>query len=140
MSKPDTDAESHPYSGPPIARLFMNMFTPEYADSMAILAYSAYGKSNGFSFADVASMAISNIWRGISSDMIPPREEMERKIDDHHKWIAGRVYQYDHTDVSAVKQAEFQGFLHDAAGTGMENLGWTRLCLSFSRISSAGFD
>lgn len=30
----------------------------------------------------------------------------------------------DKIDVSMVKQWEYQSFLHEAAGTGMENLGW----------------
>lgn len=123
-SKPPTDVAGHTYGGPPIARLYKNMFPPAHADSIAILAYSSYGKNNGFSFADVTSMAISNIWRGVSASMLPSRAEMERQIDADQSWVASRWYRYNHTDVSAVKQWEFQGFLHEAAGTGMENLGW----------------
>ncbi|KAF6825918.1 dimethylaniline monooxygenase 2 [Colletotrichum plurivorum] len=123
-SKPKTDKAGHPFGGPPIARLYMNIFPPAHADSIAILAYSTYGKNNGFSFSDVTSMAISNIWRGVSADMIPSRPEMERAIDRHHQWIAGRWNQENRSDVASVKQWEFQGFLHKAAGTGMENLGW----------------
>ena len=124
MSKPENDGKGHAYGGPPIARLYKNMFPPAHADSVAILAYSAYGKNNGFSFADVVSMAVSNIWRGVSSDMLPSRAEMERQINENQAWVAGRWHMYNHTEVSAVKQWEFQGFLHEAAGTGMENLGW----------------
>ncbi|TID06233.1 Dimethylaniline monooxygenase [N-oxide-forming] 5 [Colletotrichum higginsianum] len=124
MSKPATDTAGNPYGGRPIARLYMNLFPPSHADSIAILAYSMYGKNNGFSFSDVTSMAISNIWRGISADMMPPRREMERAIDRHHQWIADRWTLENRSDPSAVKQWEFQGFLHKAAGTGMENLGW----------------
>ncbi|KAF9880506.1 dimethylaniline monooxygenase 2 [Colletotrichum karsti] len=123
-SKPETDGKGHPYGGAPMHRLYMNMFPPAHADSIAILAYSAFGKNNGFSFSDVTSMAVSNIWRGVSADMIPPRPEMERAIDRHQQWVAGRWYQENRFDPSAVKQWEFQGFLHKAAGTGMENLGW----------------
>jgi dimethylaniline monooxygenase (N-oxide forming) len=124
MSTPKTDEQGNPYGGQPIARLYKNIFPPAHADSIAILAYSAYGKNNGFSFADVTSMAISNIWRGVSADLIPNREEMERSIDEHQAWIASRWYLDNRIDVSAVKQWEFQGFLHEAAGTGLENLGW----------------
>ncbi|KAF7547917.1 hypothetical protein G7046_g8860 [Stylonectria norvegica] len=123
-SKPDTDAHGNPYGGLAMPRLYMNTFPPQYADSMAILIASTFGKNNGFSFADVISMAISNIWRGVSSDMIPSIPEIEKAIDDHQKWIAGRWSKESTTDVNAVKQWEFQGFLHDAAGTGLENLGW----------------
>ncbi|TDZ60899.1 Monooxygenase aurF [Colletotrichum trifolii] len=123
-SRPDADAAGKAYKGPPIARLYMNIFPPAHADSIAVLAYSTYGKNNGFSFSDVTAMAISNIWRGVSADMIPPRSEMERAIDRHQRWIAGRVNLEKRSDVASVKQWEFQGFLHEAAGTGMENLGW----------------
>ncbi|KAI2617883.1 putative dimethylaniline monooxygenase [Hypoxylon sp. NC1633] len=116
--------ESRPanYGGPPIARLWMNLFPPKYADSTCLLCYSMFGKNNGFSFSDVVSMAVSNIWRGVHP--IPSQEEMEKQIDSHHKWVAARWSLDNNADVSAVKQWEFQGFLHDAAGTGLENLGW----------------
>ncbi|KAF0327426.1 dimethylaniline monooxygenase 2 [Colletotrichum asianum] len=123
-SKPKTDLAGNAYGGPPLQRLYMNIFPPAHWDSIAVLAYSAFGKNNGFSFSDVTSMAISNVWRGVSSDMIPPRAEMDRVIDKHHQWVAGRWFKEPRTDVSAVKQWEFQGFLHKTAGTGMENLGW----------------
>lgn len=123
-SKPKTDTSGNPYGGQPIARLYMNLFPPAHADSIAILAYSMFGKNNGFSFSDVTSMAISNIWRGVSADMIPSVPEMERAIDRHQQWIADRWTLEKRSDPSSVKQWEFQGFLHKAAGTGMENLGW----------------
>jgi dimethylaniline monooxygenase (N-oxide forming) len=123
-SSPEADVHGNAYGGREIPRLYMNIFPPKYADSMAILIASTYGKNNGFSFADVISMAISNIWRGVSSDMIPSAPEMDRAIDAHQKWIAGRWTKENTTDPCAVKQWEFQGFLHDAAGTGLENLGW----------------
>lgn len=113
---------AHNYKGPEIRRLYMNLFPPAYADSCVMLCYSAYGKNNGFSFADVTSMAISNAWRGI--EKLPSRRDMESWIDKHQEWIAGRWALDPTTSVGAVKQWEFQGWLHKAAGTGMENLGW----------------
>lgn len=110
------------YAGPPIYRMYLNMFPPRYADSCALLNYSAYGKNNGFSFADVTSSAVSSVFRGIEA--LPAREEMERHIDNHQEWVAERWKLDPHCDTSMVKQWEFQGFLHRAAGTGMENLGW----------------
>ncbi|KLU83922.1 flavin containing monooxygenase 9 [Magnaporthiopsis poae ATCC 64411] len=110
------------YSGPPLYRLYMNMFPPAYADSCALLCYSAFGKSNGFTFADLTAMAISNVFQGVEPQ--PSRKEMERHIDLHQRWVASRWRQENSTDTSCVKQWEFQGWLHQAAGTGMENLGW----------------
>ena len=124
MSAPAVDNKGKPYSGGSMARLYMNIFPPAHADSIAILAYSGFGKNNGFSFSDVTSMAISNIWRGVSADMLPSRADMERKVDSHQAWVASRYNLFPLIDLSMVKQWEFQGFLHEAAGTGLENLGW----------------
>ncbi|KAK2616624.1 hypothetical protein QQS21_000447 [Conoideocrella luteorostrata] len=115
---------SHGYDGAPMHRLYMNLFPPQYADSCALLCYSAFGKNNGFSFSDVMSMAISNIWRGVSSDMIPNKPEMEHWIDERQEWVASRWALDNACDISMVRQWEFQPWLHEAAGTGMENLGW----------------
>ncbi|KAK3942658.1 flavin-containing monooxygenase 9 [Diplogelasinospora grovesii] len=110
------------YGGPDMHRLYMNLFPPQYADSCVMLCYSAFGKNNGWSFADVTAWAVSNVWRGVGP--LPPREEMEKHIDAHQKWVAEK-WDLDHyCDVSMVKQWEFQQWLHKAAGTGMENLGW----------------
>ncbi|KAI0129775.1 putative dimethylaniline monooxygenase [Xylariales sp. AK1849] len=110
------------YDGIDMVRMWMNMFPPKYADSICMLCHSSYGKNNGFSFSDVTSMAVSNVWRGVHP--LPSREEMEKDIDVHHGWVASRWRLDNNVDVSMVKQWEFQGWLHQAAGTGMENVGW----------------
>lgn len=113
----------HDYDGPELARLWMNIFPPQYADSMALLCHSAYGKNNGFSFNDVQSMAISNIFRGVHP--LPTEKNMGSWIEAHHAWLASRWQEEPlGFNASAVKTWEFQQFLHDAAGTGMENLGY----------------
>ncbi|KAM7221859.1 dimethylaniline monooxygenase [Rhypophila decipiens] len=110
------------YKGPPLYRLYMNMFPPEYADSLAVLTHSAFGKSNGFSFGTVIGWAVSNVFRGV--EPLPPLSLMNAQIDAHHDWIASRWKMDPATDTSAVKQWEYSAWLHNAAGTGMENLGW----------------
>ena len=114
-----------PGGGEPMFRLWMNLFPPRYADSCALLCYSAFGKSNGFSFTDVTSMAVSNVFR--HAHPLPSLNAMNSWIEDHHNWVASR-WKLDHSiDTSMVKHWEFQGWLHEAAGTGMENLsifGW----------------
>ncbi|KAK0615600.1 putative dimethylaniline monooxygenase [Bombardia bombarda] len=127
VAAPFMEADGKPkgvdtYRGPPLYRLYMNLFPPRYADSCVLLCYSAFGKNNGFGFADVTSWAVSNVWRGVEG--LPPRAEMERHIDEHQRWVAARWALDKSSDMSAVKQWEFQGWLHRAAGTGMENLGW----------------
>ncbi|KAJ5722963.1 dimethylaniline monooxygenase [Penicillium malachiteum] len=108
--------------GPTVRLLWKNIFPPKYADSIAMLCYSAYGKNNGFSFCDVSSMAISNIWRG--AHPLPSREQMEREIDEHHRWVISNWEMENTIDPSMVRSWDYQGFVHAAAGTGMENLGW----------------
>jgi dimethylaniline monooxygenase (N-oxide forming) len=110
------------YDGPPLVRLWMNMFPPTYADSIVMLYHSAFGKSNGFSFCDVRSMAVSNIWRGVHP--LPSLQEREAQVDDHNEWLASWWRLEHNIDVFMVRQWIFQGFLHEAAGTGMYNLGW----------------
>jgi dimethylaniline monooxygenase (N-oxide forming) len=110
------------YGGPPMYRLWMNLFPPRYVDSCALLSYSTFGKNNGISFGEVLAMAVSNVWRGV--EPVPSREGMERHIDDHQKWVASRWALDPQCDTGMVKQWEFQQWLHNAAGTGMENLGW----------------
>lgn len=111
------------YDGPDLVRLWMNIFPPQHATSIAMLCYSAYGKNNGFSFNDVQSMAVSNIFRGVHP--LPSRAEMNTTISSHHEWLASR-WRLDPLgfNPSAVKTWEFQNFLHEVAGTGMQNLGW----------------
>jgi len=111
------------YGGPPLPRLYMNMFPPRYADTCALLCHSAFGKNNGFSFADVTAWAVSNVWRGVTP--LPSKADMEAQIDAHHVWVARDCWLRDpFCDTSMVRQWEWQRWLHGAAGTGMEALGW----------------
>lgn len=113
---------AHGYSGEPIYRLYMNMFPPRYTDSCVLICYSAFGKSNGFSFGDLTAMAVSNVWRGV--EKLPTRAEIDHHIDAHQAWVASRWKMEPNIDTSMVKAWEFQGWLHRAAGTGLENIGW----------------
>ncbi|CAM1508643.1 Fc.00g054910.m01.CDS01 [Cosmosporella sp. VM-42] len=113
---------AHNYQGQPIRRLYMNVFPPKFADSCAMLCYSAFGRNNGFSFSDVMSMAVSNVWRGVSK--LPTYDDMEKWVDHHQNWVARNWTMELNLDVSMVKQYEFQPWMHLQAGTGMENLGW----------------
>lgn len=123
---PSSSSSSAPpdmeYTGPDLPRLYMNLFPPTHASSIVLLCHSALGKNNGFSFSDVTSMAVSNIWRRTSP--LPAAREMEAWIDAHHAWVVSRWCLDRRIDLSMVKTWEYQAFLHEAAGTGMENLGW----------------
>jgi dimethylaniline monooxygenase (N-oxide forming) len=49
---------------------------------------------------------------------------MQAEVDLHHKWVVSQRKIDPYTDASKVSQGKFQGFLHDATGTGMDNVGW----------------
>lgn len=90
---------------------------------MAFLCHSAYGKNNGFSFNDVQSMAVSNIFSGTHA--LPSLAEMTAQVAAHHEWLAARWRAEPlGFEPSAVQTWQYQAFLHEVAGTGMENLGW----------------
>ncbi|KAL5113659.1 hypothetical protein ACEQ8H_008446 [Pleosporales sp. CAS-2024a] len=113
------------YDGPPLANLYMNIFPPDYARSLAILSYCSYCKTNGFSFNDVMSLAVSNVFRGAHT--LPSLPAMTRDMHAHHDWLAA-VYRQDTTpgsfDPNMVQGWRFHRQIHDAAGTGMDALGW----------------
>lgn len=113
------------YDGPSLANLYMNIFPPDYTDSMAILCYCSYCKTNGFSSNDVMSVAVSNVFRG--AHRLPSKPDMIKEIHKHHDWLAS-VYREDKTqgsfDPNMVQGWRFNSQIHDAAGTGLEALGW----------------
>ncbi|KAF9739570.1 hypothetical protein PMIN03_008993 [Paraphaeosphaeria minitans] len=70
-------------------------------------------------------MAVSNDFRG--AHPLPSLCTLEPEVDAHHTWLATR-WDADRTDGSfdrsMVRNWEFrQGFLNEAAGTGMESPG-----------------
>jgi dimethylaniline monooxygenase (N-oxide forming) len=105
----------------------MNIFPPAYSDSMAILCYCSYWKANSFSFNDVMSLAVSNVFRG--AHRLPSIPDMRKEIDQHHDWLASVHHEdkaQDSFDPNMVQGWRFNRQIHDAAGTGMEALGWGR--------------
>ncbi|KAK0709285.1 hypothetical protein B0T26DRAFT_653163 [Lasiosphaeria miniovina] len=109
-------------AGPPKQpRLYLNMFPPAYADSCVVQTHCLFGKNNGFNFGDVTAWAVGNLWRGTVT--APSHAAMEAQVDGHHAWLAARWDEDQHCDLSAVRQWEYQQWIHGAAGTSMENLG-----------------
>ncbi|KAK3375858.1 hypothetical protein B0T24DRAFT_676762 [Lasiosphaeria ovina] len=107
-------AQSTKVEGPPKQPgLYLNMSPSAYADSCVVQTHCLFGKNN-----DVTAWAVGNLWRA------PSRAAMEAQVDGHHAWLAGRWDEDRHCDLSAVRQWEYQQWIHGAAGTGMENLGW----------------
>jgi dimethylaniline monooxygenase (N-oxide forming) len=110
------------YDGPAIPRLFLQVFPPEYADSMAVL--TSFGVTDNFWVSsELCSMAIAQLWSDKSQ--FPSRQRMESSID-RQKRMNVILWQRDPSTKQGVVYArEFYGFMHTAAGTGvLETLGW----------------
>ncbi|KAK9366663.1 flavin monooxygenase-like protein [Lipomyces kononenkoae] len=105
----------------PFPRLYQNIFSPDYPESMAFLNNWAY-TVGVFPIADLASMAIAQVWKGAFS--LPPKDEMNREIDAHYNWL-GSVAKGDTLYPGMVQEGPWLHWLNDAAGTGVnENLGF----------------
>ena len=82
-----TQAAAEPknsYQGPPLARLYQNIFPPKYADSLAYMNYVAL-TDGATTVIDLTAMAIAQIWKG--SYKLPSEQEMNVAIDKHHEWV-----------------------------------------------------
>ncbi|KAF1972582.1 FAD/NAD(P)-binding domain-containing protein [Bimuria novae-zelandiae CBS 107.79] len=99
-----------------------------YTADLTVAPFLSSSRPPNYSGPELLPMAVSNIFR--HAHPLPSLTQMESAVDAHHAWLAAR-YAADTTpgsfDRSMVKSWEFQGFLHEAAGTGMENLGEPRL-------------
>jgi dimethylaniline monooxygenase (N-oxide forming) len=110
-----------PYRGPPLARLYQNIFPVKYADSVAYMNYIAL-TDGAITVIDLASMAIAQIWKGNSR--LPSRKEMNETIDKHQKWVKG-LADGDTVYAGIVRPGLWYAFLNSAAGTQVdEKLGY----------------
>ncbi|KAJ8104402.1 flavin monooxygenase-like protein [Lipomyces tetrasporus] len=105
----------------PFPRLYQNIFPPEYSDSIAFLNNWAFAVGT-FPIADLASMAIAQVWRGTFA--LPSREDMDREIDVNHLWLRSLAKE-ESVYPAIVPEGPWLHWLHKAAGTGVnENLGY----------------
>ncbi|MCJ1355306.1 MAG: hypothetical protein MMC33_005297 [Icmadophila ericetorum] len=128
---PDVNPTDHPstldfikrvgYNGPPLPRLYQNIFPPEFPDSIAFL--NCFALTEGVvPMADLASMAIAQVWAG--HYQLPSKEAMNTAIDKNHLWVAA-LARDDKVYAGIVDDGPWLRFLNDAAGTGVnENLGY----------------
>lgn len=106
---------------PPLPRLYQNIFSPEYPDSLAYLCNWYLGDGLNV-IADLASMAIAQVWKGTFP--LPPQEQMIREIDAHHAWVR-KIAGTDGTFPQIVQQGPWINWLNAAAGTSVnEYLGY----------------
>ncbi|KAF5022589.1 hypothetical protein F66182_5360 [Fusarium sp. NRRL 66182] len=107
--------------GKPLARLYQNVFSLDYPDSLAFMGTVAFATA-AFPLYDLCSMAIAQVWKGNSS--LPSVQEMNHAVDQQHDFICSIA-----KDGSAVpgwvRQAEWLAWADEAAGTRVnEHLGW----------------
>ncbi|CAK7235257.1 hypothetical protein SBRCBS47491_009231 [Sporothrix bragantina] len=111
--------------GKPLARLYRNIFSLDYPDSLAFMGAAAF-PTPAFQLYDIASMAVAQIW-GVephNTSSLPSLAEMNRDVDEKHAWIinfarTGPVYP------QLTRQFEWLSWADAAAGTNVEtNLGW----------------
>ncbi|KAL1888101.1 hypothetical protein Sste5346_009788 [Sporothrix stenoceras] len=111
--------------GKPLARLYRNVFSLDYPDSLAFMGAAAFA-TPAFQLYDIASMAVAQVWgvEAHNTSTLPPKAEMERHVDEQHAWIleyarTGPVYP------QLTKQFEWLAWADEAAGTNVgANLGW----------------
>lgn len=126
----DTTDPSQP---PHLPRLFRLLFPPKHASSIAFLSHLA-PQENAWCVAELASMAIAQIWaaesakdtpgEALPSDyrkpaLLPSVEEMEAEVDGYHKWWRG-LWDKDRSALEGyVPGHTWYRFLHEMAGTGV---------------------
>lgn len=72
--------------GRPLPRLYQNVFSIDRPDSLAFVG-CAWFATGAFTVADIASMCITQVWRGKSR--LPPPSAMERWMDGQTAWLTG---------------------------------------------------
>lgn len=107
--------------GKPLPRLYKNIFSLDFPDSLAFMGCVAFATSS-FPLYDIASMALAQIWNGNSP--LPEQAEMERAVDKQHAWVC-ETARTGSAVPGWVKQGEWVAWANEAAGTGLnEKLGW----------------
>nr|XP_036575309.1 uncharacterized protein CTRU02_14739 [Colletotrichum truncatum]KAF6781862.1 hypothetical protein CTRU02_14739 [Colletotrichum truncatum] len=107
--------------GKPLPRLYQNLLSLKYPQSLAFMGCVVF-PSPAFQLYDVASMVVTQIWKGNSP--LPPQEEMERAVDKHHAWMV-ELAKKDTVFAQLVNGHEWTAWANEMAGTGInEYLGW----------------
>lgn len=105
----------------PLARLYQNIFSVQYADSLAYLNYVAL-TDGAITVSDLAAMALAQIWKG--GYTLPTQDEMNVEIDKHHEWVK-ELGKDDSVYTGIVRPGTWYAFLNSATGTSVdENLGY----------------
>lgn len=112
-----------PGEAAPLPNLYMGIFPPEHADSVAIIS-NVHLNGPQIPGRELAAMAVGQIWAGNSS--LPSNSAMVAWVDEHQTWLKKRIAQAHGLHRGEVPSNQWMYFIHDAAGTGLyDNIGWT---------------
>lgn len=114
--------------GKPLPRLYKNIFSLDYPDSLAVLG-PAFFLQSAMTPYDLATMAIAQIWKGNYS--LPPLQEMTAEVDERHAWLASRAKEGT-TMPGLIREQQWMAWANEAAGTGVgSNIGWGSAAWAF---------
>jgi dimethylaniline monooxygenase (N-oxide forming) / hypotaurine monooxygenase len=112
-----------PGEAAPLPNLYMGIFPPEHADSVAIIS-NVHLNGAQIPGRELSAMAVAQIWAGNSS--LPSRSEMNIWVDKHQQWLGNRIARAHGLHRGEVPSIQWMYFVHDAAGTGLyDNIGWS---------------
>ncbi|KAE9365072.1 FAD/NAD(P)-binding domain-containing protein [Stipitochalara longipes BDJ] len=112
-----------PGEAAPLPNLYMGIFPPEHADSIAIMS-NVHLNGAQIPGRELTAMAIAQIWAGNSA--LPPRPAMDAWVSKHQVWLGKRIARAHGLHRGDVVSREWMYFVHDAAGTGLyDNIGWS---------------
>ncbi|RKL20363.1 hypothetical protein BFJ68_g3069 [Fusarium oxysporum] len=114
-------AEAIGSRGKPLPRLYQNVFSLDYPDSLAFMGNLLVATS-AFPNSDLCTMAIAQIWRGNSP--LPSIDEMNRATDKQHELIC-KLANEGSVSPGWLRQADWLAWADKAAGAQVyEHLGW----------------
>lgn len=114
-------AEAIGSRGKPLPRLYQNVFSLDYPDSLAFMGNLLVATS-AFPISDICTMAIAQIWKGNSP--LPSIDEMNRATDKHHETIC-KLANRGSVVPGWLRQSDWLAWADKAAGSHVyEHLGW----------------
>ncbi|KAH7150306.1 flavin monooxygenase-like protein [Dactylonectria estremocensis] len=106
----------------PLPNLYMGIFPPEHADSLALIS-NVHLNGPQIQGRELAAMSVAQIWAGNST--LPSRSAMDAWVRRHNSWLFKRLEKSPGANRGDVVSVDWQTFVHDSAGTGMlDHIGW----------------
>lgn len=104
-----------------LPRLYQNIFSLDHPDSLAFMGNLSFMNPAFFMF-DLASMALTQLWKGASA--FPAPAIMEKQVDEHHAWVCS-LAETGSVMPAIVKASDWMDWVSDVTGTNLEKyLGW----------------